>query len=297
MSRTDSAPQREVDGAGRIAVIAGSGVLPAAIIQTLAARGAAPFVVAVEGEFEPVTSLRDIDHVVMPVEAFGTLLPRLEREGIGRLVMAGGVTRRPKLWSIRWRLSTLSLLPRVAAALLRGDDGLLRSLIGVIEERGIRVVSAQEIVPDLLAPAGLMTRAKPNMADKRDIEAASEAALAIGRLDIGQAAVAIGGRAIALEGIEGTDGLLERVVGLRDHGRIAGKTRGVLVKRCKPHQDARADLPAIGPDTVTAAQAAGLAGIAVDAGRSFVLDFERTVALADENGLFIVGLDGEGEPA
>jgi DUF1009 family protein len=294
MSRTEPSHPSQTGDAGRIAVIAGSGVLPVAIIRTLTAKGADPFVVAVEGEFDPEVSLDEVEHVVMPVEAFGTLLPLLAEAGIGRLVMAGGVARRPKLRSIRWRLSTLSLLPRVAAALVKGDDGLLRALIKVFESRGIRVVAPQDIVPDLLAPAGPVTKTRPVSGDRRDVAAASEAAIAIGRLDIGQAAVSIGGRVVALEGIEGTEGLLERVVGLRDHGRLAGKRRGVLVKRCKPRQEERADLPAIGPDTVTAAHAAGLAGIGVDAGRSFILDFERTVTLADELGLFIVGLDGNG---
>lgn len=278
---------------GRIAVVAGGGALPIAVVRTLERQGAGPFVVVIAGEAEDEAAFDGSDHIVMPVEEFGRLLPRLRNEGVGRLVMAGSVARRPRLAAIRWSLSTLAQLPRVAAALLRGDDGLLRGLIGIAEANGIAVVGAHEIVPDLIAPQGNLTRVRPNAADRKDIEAASEAALAIGRLDIGQAAVAVGGRAVALEGIEGTDGLLERTAGLRGHGRLADKARGVLVKRCKPRQEQRADLPAIGPDTVDAAHAAGLAGIAVDAGRSFILDFERTVARADELGLFVVGLAPE----
>ena len=129
------------------------------------------------------------------------------------------------------------------------------------------------------------------------------AAVAIGQLIAGgaltgdavtpallQAAVAVGGRAIALEGIEGTDGLLERVKALRGHGRIAGKKRGVLVKCAKPGQELRADLPTIGLATVEAAHEAGLAGIGIEAGRSFILDHDTTIARADALGLFILGL-------
>ena len=105
-------------------------------------------------------------------------------------------------------------------------------------------------MPDLLAGEGVMTRAKPTAADRKDLAAAFAAAKAIGALDIGQAAVAIGGRAIALEGVEGTDGLLARARALRSHGRLAGKKRGVIVKCAKPGQELRADLPAIGPQTV-----------------------------------------------
>ena len=115
-------------------------------------------------------------------------------------------------------------------------------------------------------------------------------AKAIGALDIGQAAIAIGGRAIALEGVEGTHGLLERTLELRGHGRLAGKTRGVLVKCAKPGQELRADLPSIGPQTVEAAHAAGLAGIAVEAGRSLILEGPVVLARANALGLFVYGL-------
>lgn len=276
---------------GRVAVIAGGGALPVAVATTLARRGADPFVVVIAGEADDPAAFAQTDHIVMRSEELGRLLPKLKKKGVARLVMAGNMERRPRLTAIRWGLSTLALLPRVAAAYLRGDDGLLRALIAILEQDGIQVVGAHEIVPDLLAPAGLLTKARPGERDQRDIDAASAAALAIGRLDIGQGAIAIGGRAVALEGIEGTDGLLERMVALRSHGRLAGKQRGVLVKHCKPGQEQRADLPAIGPLTIEGAKAAGLAGVAVEAGRSFILDFERTIELADRHGLFVVGLE------
>ncbi|RWG64886.1 UDP-2,3-diacylglucosamine diphosphatase LpxI, partial [Mesorhizobium sp.] len=129
-------------------------------------------------------------------------------------------------------------------------------------------VGAHEIVPDLAAGEGTLTKAGPKQSDWRDIEAGRAAAKAIGELDIGQAAIAIGGRVIALEGIEGTKGLLERTRELRGHGRLAGK---------------------IGPQTVEAAHAAGLAGIAVEAGRSLILEGPATLARANALGLFIVG--------
>ncbi len=295
MTRADDKPRpARVAGEGRIGLIAGGGALPVAVAETLVSRGADPFVVVIDGEANAAETFGGAERVVMAVEEFGLLVPRLRKAGVRRLVMAGSVTRRPRLRAIRWAVSTLRLIPKVATAMTRGDDGLLRGVVDIMESNGIAVVGAHEIVPDLLAPRGVLTRLAPEKSDWRDIEAASEAAVAIGLLDIGQAAVAVGGRAIALEGIEGTDGLLERTVGLRGHGRIAGKVRGVLAKRCKPQQELRADLPAIGPDTITQARAAGLAGIAMEAGRSFILDYDATVARADELGLFIVGLDTDG---
>ena len=281
--------------AGRIAVIAGGGALPVAVVRTLLARGESPLVAVVAGEAASA-DFAAAERFDVAVEDFGPLLARLRKDGIGRVVLAGSIARRPRLFSIRWSLRLLAGLPRAAANLLGGDDRLLRAVIGVLEANGIHVVGAHEVVPDLLAPQGTMTRTAPSAGDRRDIEAGAEAARAIGRLDIGQAAIAIGGRAIALEGIEGTDGLLERTAAMRGHGRLAGKTGGVLVKCCKPQQDRRADLPAIGPDTVGAARAAGLAGIALDAGHAFILDFERTVAAADAAGLFIVGIEPQVRP-
>lgn len=291
MAASEPSPGAGEAQEGRIAVIAGGGALPVAVVRTLLARGRKPLVAVVSGEAE-TADFGGADWFPVSVEDVGPFLARLRAEGVRRVVMAGSIARRPRLSRIRWSLPLLLDLPRIAAGLLRGDDGLLRTVIHIIEAQGMRVVAADEVVPDLLTPEGCLTRARPSASDQRDIDAASIAARAIGRLDIGQAAIAIGGRAVALEGIEGTDGLLARTAGMRGHGRLAGKSGGVLVKCCKPQQDRRADLPAIGPDTVTAARAAGLAGIALDSGRSFILDFERTVALADETGLFIVGLAG-----
>lgn len=277
---------------GRIAVIAGGGALPVAVVRTLVANGQKPLVAVVSGEAS-AADFAGAECFSVSVEDVGPVVARLRAAGVGRVVMAGNIERRPRLSRIRWSLPLLFSLPRLAAGLMRGDDGLLRTVIGLFEANGMRVVAADEVVPDLLTPAGVLTRAAPSAHDMRDVEAAAVAARTIGRLDIGQAAIAVGGRAIALEGIEGTDGLLARTAGMRGHGRLAGRKGGALVKCCKPQQDRRADLPAIGPDTVGAARAAGLAGIGLDAGRSFILDFARTVALADEAGLFIVGLKPE----
>jgi DUF1009 family protein len=113
-----------------------------------------------------------------------------------------------------------------------------------------------------------------------------EAALRLGELDVGQGAIAAGGRVVALEGAEGTDQMIERVYALRQAGRIP-KRGGVLVKMAKPRQDERADLPAIGVSTVENAARAGLSGIAIEAGRTFILGLGETMAAANEKGLFI----------
>jgi UDP-2,3-diacylglucosamine hydrolase len=294
MTTAEKPGRLQLKSGDRIAVVAGSGRLPLDLAENLAAHGHRPFVVMARGESSP--ELAAYDHAELTVENFAGLAPLLKRQGITHVVFAGGISRRPKLTALKPSLALLKFLPRALTALTKGDDGMLRALATAVEALGVKVVGAHQIAPDLLASEGQMTSVAPQKSDWRDIEAAAEAARAIGALDIGQAAVAIGGRAVELEGVEGTDALLARVRDLRSHGRLAGKKRGVLVKCAKPGQELRMDLPSIGPDTVTAAHAAGLAGIGVEAERSLVLDLANVISEADRLGLFVVGLPGEKRP-
>ena len=289
-TRTDN-PARD---SRRVAVVAGGGKLPVEVAKALAARGEKPPIFLADGEADG--DFRDYEQVRMPIEAIGKLPAELHRRGVTHVVLAGTIGRRPKWWRIVPAPSLLTELPAAIKGLASGDDTLLRVLVRFLERQGIGVLGAHEIVPEMLAPEGALTRLAPQASDWRDLDAAYAAARAIGALDIGQAAVAIGGRAIALEGIEGTDGLLARTRDLRGHGRIAGRSRGVLVKCAKPAQELRADLPTIGPDTVEAAHAAGLAGIGVETGRSLILEAKRVVERAEALGLFVVGLSQAKEP-
>jgi len=277
----------------RVGIIAGGGSLPVEVAAGLAEAGHPPVIILIEGQTDRQSELINYEHETLALEDIGALVALLRRRQISHLVLAGEIKRRPRLVDMRPSLGLLAVIPSVAMALARGDDGLLKILTRGLEARGIKVVGAHEVVPRLVAVEGPLTKSTPRKSDWRDIEAAHAAAKAIGALDIGQAAIAIGGRAIALEGIEGTSGLLERTKQLRGHGRLAGKTRGVLVKCAKPGQELRADLPSIGPRTVEAAHAAGLA---VEAGRSLILEGPVVVARANELGLFVFGLPAA-EPA
>ncbi len=279
-----------LDASARIAIIAGSGRLPVEVAESLAARGHPPFVILIAGDAEEVPELIRHDHIVMAVEEIGVAIPALKSRKITHVVMAGGVSRRPKLRAMRPHPGLLPLVATLIRVLRKGDNGVLAAVVRVLEARGFAVVGAHELLPDLLAREGCLTSTRPQPRDHRDLDAAFTAARALGALDIGQAAVAIGGRVVAVEGIEGTDGLLDRVRLLRGHGRIAGVTGGVLVKCAKPGQELRTDLPTIGPLTVDAAHAAGLAGIGIEADHSLVLEHGEVVRRADALGLFVVGL-------
>ncbi|MBX3578025.1 MAG: UDP-2,3-diacylglucosamine diphosphatase LpxI [Rhizobiaceae bacterium] len=292
MSRTE--PRRiEFGPRDRIAVIAGSGRLPVDAAEGIVARGMKPFILMVQGEVTETAALSVHDNAPIALEEFGLLPRAIKKHGLTHVVLAGGISRRPRLIHFRPTFALLRQVPRVLKALAGGDNKLLSIVVSTLSGFGVTVLGVHEIVPELLAPAGPLTKARPTEGDRRDLAAAWTAAKAIGALDIGQAAIAIGGRAVELEGIEGTAALLDRVRAIRPHGRLAGKARGVLVKCAKPGQELRADLPAIGPDTIDAAAAAGLAGIGVEAGRAIVLATAETVAKADELGLFIVGLEDD----
>ena len=273
----------------RLAIIAGGGLLPHYVAEAARARGENPYILALTGEAGQDWS--GFDHQVISIGNYIGIGAAFRAQRIGRAVLSGSVRRRPEWRDIRAPLKALAAVPSIVRTLLKGgDDAVLKMVIRLIEAEGVRVVGAHEIVPDLLGSEGPLGGVAPDAAAQADITAAAAAALALGRLDVGQGAVALGGRVVALEGAEGTDAMLERVASLRAAGRISARRKGVLVKLCKPEQDLRADLPSIGVETLRRARAAGLAGIAVEAGRSLVLEREALVAEADRHGLFVTGI-------
>lgn len=289
---------------GKTAIIAGGGALPAAVAAKLAAQGAEPFIVLLRGNADnegadkggESAALRRYPHQLFGITELAKFLQLMKAEKIHNLVLAGSVAQRPNLRDLRWDWPTLKTLPHIFAALRRGDDALLRAFIGVMEGYGFRVIGAHEIVPELLAPQSaaaaehfILTKRRANKTEQADIAAAKEAARRLGELDIGQGAVAVGGRVVALEGAEGTDAMLERVAELRRRGKIPPKG-GALVKMKKPNQEMRADLPTIGPETILRLAGAGLTGLAVEAGGSFIIDEKKTVQLADKKKLFLQSL-------
>ncbi|MQW87170.1 LpxI family protein [Sinorhizobium saheli] len=275
---------------GRLAIIAGAGALPHHVAEAARRQGEDPFIIALSREAD--ADWTGFDHTVLAIGDFAAISRTFATEGIDRVVLSGAVRRRPEWRDIRPTFRTLAKVPSVLKTLMSGgDDAVLRMAMDLIEASGARVIGAHEVVPDLLADPGPLGAHSPTDDDRRDIAAGIAAANALGALDVGQGAVAVGGRVVALEGAEGTDAMLARVADLRADGRISARRRGVLVKLCKPQQDERADLPSIGPSTVAGAEAAGLAGIAVEAGRALVLERPRLVEAADESGLFILGIE------
>lgn len=277
-------------GGGRLAIVAGSGQLPLYVANAAREMGENPFIVRLRDDSRFDWS--GFDNAVISVGDVAGLGRLLRDNRVDRVVLSGAVARRPEWREIRPTVAILLKLPSIVKTLLSGgDDAVLQMVIKIIGTLGAKVIGAHEIAPGLLATTGAFGTQKPDEDDVKDIRKAAEAALALGKLDVGQGAVSVGGRIVALEGVEGTDAMLLRVAALRAEGRISPRRRGVLVKLCKPQQDIRADLPTIGIETVENAQKAGLAGIAVEAGRALVLDRDAMLKAADQAGIFVCGID------
>jgi UDP-2,3-diacylglucosamine hydrolase len=282
------ASDRTGRGSGRAlstAILAGSGKLPEYLAEGLFRKGDAPLCVSIDGQAD--RWIGRFDHLSIKSVQVGVLVRALKARQVKQVVLAGGLRARPSLWSLRPDWVSLTNFLRFYKALGMGDDALLRCVIALLEEQGFEVIGAHEILPELTAPKGVLTKRQPTDSDKRDRDMALAAALAAGRDDLGQAAVAIAGKIAGIEDAKGTDAMLLRVEKLYTGERIAAC--GVLAKAVKPQQERRADLPSIGPETVDNAVRAGLAGIAVSAGSSLILDRDEVVKRANAAGIFVEG--------
>jgi UDP-2,3-diacylglucosamine hydrolase len=274
--------------AGKLAVLAGGGPLPAEVVGAARAAGREVFVLAFEGETDPAV-VEDVPHQWVSLGAVGGALRALHAAEAEDVVMIGPV-RRPSLATMRLDWRGLQVLTRLGLGLGPGagfgDDRLFKAIVGELEGEGFRVIGADQVIDQLLAPEALLTRAAPDAAAAGDIAHGIEVAMRLGELDVGQAVVVQQGLVLGVEAVEGTDQLLARCAALRRDG-----PGGVLVKLKKPKQERRADLPTIGPGTVRAAAAAGLAGIAVHAGNCLIIERAEMVEAADRAGLFVIGVD------
>jgi DUF1009 family protein len=273
----------------KLGLIAGGGSLPVEIAEHCQRSGRPLFVIRLKGFAG--AGLEPFAGAEVGLAELGKCFKALKRAGCKAVCLAGQVNR-PDFATLMPDLRGLAALPAAIAAARKGDDALLRMLVAEFEKEGFAVEGAHEVMDDLGLAAGPLGRLAPGPEHQADIDHALNVARTIGRLDAGQAAVVCRGLVLALEAAEGTDALLARVAELPEalRGR-PGAPLGVLAKAPKPIQETRVDLPTIGPATVEAAARAGLAGIVGEAGHLLVLDRDMVIALADDLGLFIIGVE------
>jgi UDP-2,3-diacylglucosamine hydrolase len=268
----------------KLGILAGGGALPARIIKACKEAGRDVFVLAFKDQTDPETVV-GTSHAWIRLGAAGEAIDLLHRAEVEDVVMAGAI-RRPTLAALRPDLRAAKLFAKLGVAML-GDDKLLSAVVRELEEKeGFRVVGPQSLLPGSLATMGVLGSHQPDEQAHQDTRRGIEVALGIGALDVGQGAVVQQGLVLAVEAVEGTDAMLARAAQLHRDG-----PGGVLVKVRKPGQEPRADLPTIGVATVEAAAAAGLRGIAVEAGGALLIDPEKIIRAADNAGLFLLGVE------
>ena len=276
-------------GTGPLGLIAGGGDLPPAVARSVRAAGREVFVVAMTGS---VTDpwVREFPHAFISPGEPGRTIRAFEQAGAREVLLVGRVDR-PKFSELKLDAKGMLLLPRAIAAARKGDDALLRFIVGICEDAGLVAVSVAQAAPGLVTGEGPLGRVAPDQTARADIESGFRIVHALGALDVGQAVAVCEGLALAVEAAEGTDTMIARIGTLRESLRgTASHRRGVLVKALKPTQDAKTDMPVVGVQTVRGAHAVHLAGIALEAGASLIVDKAAVAAEADRLGLFVVGV-------
>jgi UDP-2,3-diacylglucosamine hydrolase len=276
--------------AGPIAVLAGAGQLPIQLVNHLERTGQEVRVLAFRG-FAEAEMQRRADATVDLLD-LKTIMSTLEGWRPQAVSLVGAV-RRPGFSALLSAYSLLRNMHEVKEVITRGDDQVLRGAVMLLEERGHRVVGAHELAPDLVAARILSGAREPGADDRWTIALGLDLLKSLSAFDIGQGAVIARRHVLAIEGPEGTDQMMRRVMKMRQSwfGLRRQEEGGVLIKAAKRGQDLRVDMPTIGPRTIVEAAKAGLSGIAIGAGSTFVLEQEKTLRTADRLGLFLIAVD------
>ncbi len=259
----------------KLALIAGAGGLPAALVAALAER---PLICALDG-FAPAGLTPDQS---FRVERLAVFLRWLEDQGVSEVCFAGAV-QRPRLDPALFDPATATLVPRLLAAMGQGDDATLREVLAIFAEHGFALKGVTDIAPHLVPGAGVYAGAVIPQ-DEKDAARAEAIVAALGAVDVGQGCVVAGGLCLAVETLPGTDAMLGFVAQIPAALRPA---KGLFYKAPKPGQDRRIDLPALGVQTVRNAAAAGLGGIVWQAGGVICLDLPAMQQEAEALGLFL----------
>ena len=267
----------------RYGLIAGNGRFPLLALQSAQRLGHDVTVIAIEEEAGPeVAALAPRCHWIS-LGQLRRLIEILREEGITEVVMCGQVKHARIFSSIvpDWRLMKL-----LAALPSKNTDGLIGGVIRVLAGEGIHLRDSTALLKPLLAAEGAMTRRRPTRAEAADIQYGRRVANALAGLDVGQS-VAICERAcVAVEAMEGTDAMLRRAAGL-----VNGRPL-TLVKAARRREHLLFDVPVVGLDTVPVMRETGATALAVEAGRTLMLDREAMIAAADAAGIAILGIEG-----
>ncbi len=262
-----------------IGLIAGDGRFPIIFADNVRRLGFTVSAIAHVG-----TTLPELESYVehihwLKIGQFGKALAALKQDGVGQAVMLGGIKKTNVFTTLRPDLRALAIFSRLKHW---KDDAILRAVAGELEREGIEILDSTFGLQDILAVEGCLTSKKPSKKEVEDIQFGWETLETLGALDIGQCVVVKNRVIVSVEAVEGTDEAITR------GGKLGGKG-AVVIKRTKPHQDLRFDLPAIGPQTIQTMISVQATVLAIEAGRTVIIDREDVLSQANEAGIAIVG--------
>lgn len=281
--------------ARRVGLVAGWGRYPLIVADELARQGIETFCMGVKGHADPKLAERCAAFEEFGIARLGQAIRFFQRHGVRHVTLAGKIHKVLLLQRSAWKY----LIPdfRTARRFFfhfgipkkdRKDDTLLLAVVEEFASGGLVIVPATDFAPELLVKQGQLTRRGPSLSERKDIEFGWQLAKEMGRLDVGQS-VAVRGRAVlAVEAVEGTDQCIVRA------GQLCRRGAFTVVKVAKPQQDMRFDVPTIGRGTIETMLAAGATCLAIEAGRTILLDQDDVIRFADKHRVSIVAVAPDG---
>jgi UDP-2,3-diacylglucosamine hydrolase len=263
----------------RYGLIAGNGRFPFLVLEAARSQGIDMVVAAIKEETSP-----DIERQARTVHwlslgQLGKLIKTFKAEGVTKAIMAGQVKHKQIFSGI---LPDLKMMQVLASLATRNTDSLIGAVARVLEDEGIHLVESTLFLEPLLPKPGVLTKRPPSEDEQKDLEYGYKLARELGRLDVGQTVVVADAACVAVEAMEGTDAVIQRAAGLAN-GRALR-----VVKLAKPNQDLRFDVPVIGIPTVEVLRRSGATAMAIEAGKTLMIDRDELLREADAAAISIV---------
>ena len=261
-------------------MIAGNGQLPLLFARAAHAQGLRVIAVAHHGETDPALAQCVDELTWVRVGQINRIRQALVRAGVKRAAMAGGIGHVKALHQARPDWGALRIISKLTSF---RDDGLLRAVAADFESAGIEIVAPTLFLKEVLASVGLIAGHALSAAEAKDVALGREVALQLGAADVGQTVVVRAGHVLAVEAVEGTDEAIRR-------GCLLGGPGVVVIKLSKPGQDERFDLPAVGPGTLSVMAEGRARVLAIQSGKTLILEGEQFVQEAERGGISVLGV-------
>ena len=266
----------------KTAILAGQGRLPHLIIEKLTPDNGV--IITFNGQPAVDFSASKLPHINLPIGKIQRIIDTMHQNNVTQVVFAGAI-QRPALSDLAVDIRGAKIIAKLAMNKTKGDNTLLSILMSELEKEGIIVIGANMIRPDLSPSIGILSKQKPSKTAQNDIELGFTILNTLSPFDIGQAIITCNGQVLGIEGVEGTDELINR---LSPYIKKYHKHEAILIKSPKINQDLRLDMPTIGVQTVTALANAGAKGIAIKANQTIILDQNEVIKQSNQHKIFII---------